>query len=237
MAETKDKNGGDKRNIHAAHRERMRRKFDEIGFKGWSKYEIVEYMLYYCIPRGDTNPQSHGLLDYSCGSVVNLLNDACDGDKLKCVEGIGEKTVLYLRCLKEFIDYYRAEELRYKPVRLTRDNFLDVINSIGMSKENENIFMICLDKWMRIKNIIDLTVGSGMYGASTETEKIVRFAATSNAANVVLVHNHPSGFAGISKQDVLMTNKIDSLLKTLNIFLVDHYIIADGRILSVRMST
>ena len=237
MAETKDKSGGDKKNIHAAHRERMRSKFDEVGFKGWSKYEIVEYMLYYSIPRGDTNPQAHRLLDYSCGNVVNLLADACDGDKLKCVEGIGGKTVLYLRCLKEFIDYYRAEELKHKPVRLTRDNFLEVINSIGMSKENENIFMICLDKWMRIKNIIDLTMGSDMYGASTKTEKIVRIAAVSGAANVVLVHNHPSGFTGISKEDVLMTNKIDSLLRTLNIFLVDHYIVADGRVVSVRMLT
>lgn len=235
MAGTKEKNNN-KKNVHSGHRERMQNKFKEIGFKGWSKYEIMEYMLYFSIPRADTNPYAHSLLDYSCGSVVKLLNDACDGDKLKSVAGIGDKTILYLKSLKSFIDYYRAEELKYKPIRLTRDNFTEVINSIGMSRENENIFMICLDKHMRIQNVLDLTVDSDMYGARTDTDKVVRYAAASNAANVVLVHNHPSGFDEISKQDIIMTNKIDSMLRTLNIFLVDHYIIADDKIVSVRMS-
>ena len=238
MAGTKDKKSAEKRNSerHAGHRQRMRDKFDTVGFDGWSKYEIVEYMLYYARPRVNMNNIAHDLLDFSCGNIVDMLDDACIKDKLKCISGVGDEVIRFLRGLKEFVNYYKREELKHKRVKLTRSNFNEVVNAIGMSKENENIFMICLDRRMQIKNVIDLTVGSDMYGATTEMDRIIRLAAGAKAENVVLLHNHPSGRAEVSRQDVMFTDRVDSMLKTLDIFLVDHYIIAGGKVVSIKMS-
>lgn len=50
-------------NEHSGHRERMRKKFIENGFDVFETHEALEMFLYYAIPRKDTNPLAHRLLD------------------------------------------------------------------------------------------------------------------------------------------------------------------------------
>ena len=59
-------------NIHAGHRSRMRQRFLETGFAGFPPHEVLEMLLYYGIPRRDTNPLAHKLLaEY--GSLHSVL--------------------------------------------------------------------------------------------------------------------------------------------------------------------
>ncbi len=237
--EKKNRSGKDRRkkkSIHTGHRERMRAKLKAVGFQGWSQYEILEYMLYYVLAGKDTNEIAHELMSYSCGGIASVLRDACDGFKLKDVKGVGEDTVLYLRSLKYLIDYYRIEELKNKPLVFNRDSINDIISILDLRSSNEKLVMLCLDRAMRIKNMVDITTESSTYSAGTSVDRIVNCAANAHAANVVLIHNHPSGSAKISSQDVLITNQADALLKTLDIFLVDHFIVAQNKMVSVKMS-
>ena len=45
--------------IHDGHREKMRRRFLETGLEGFADHEALELLLYYAIPRRDTNPIAH----------------------------------------------------------------------------------------------------------------------------------------------------------------------------------
>ena len=49
--------------IHKNHRERMRKRFSEHGFDGFAEHEVLEMLLYYAIPRRDTNPLAHSILN------------------------------------------------------------------------------------------------------------------------------------------------------------------------------
>ena len=118
----------EKENIHKSHRQRMRDKFDEIGFKGWSDYEILEYMLYNVYRQGDTNPVAHRLLNYGMGNIVNVLKSSYNFDMANNIDNVGENTVRFLRSLKEFIDYYKRKELEYEPIQLKRDNLPDILS-------------------------------------------------------------------------------------------------------------
>jgi serine/threonine protein kinase len=53
------------------------------------------------------------------------------------VMNVGDETVLFLRSIKEFIKFYKLEELKYKPVKLSRENIREVINIIGFSTDKE----------------------------------------------------------------------------------------------------
>lgn len=48
--------------IHDGHREKMRRRFLETGLEGFADHEALELLLYYAIPRRDTNPIAHALM-------------------------------------------------------------------------------------------------------------------------------------------------------------------------------
>ena len=131
-------------NIHKNHRQRMRAKFNETGFKGWSDYEILEYMLYNVYRQGDTNPVAHRMLEYSADNIVSLMKNSRDFRMVSDLKNVGETAVLFLRSLKEFVDYYKKQELKFEPKKLTRENFMDIVNVIGFEDDKEDILMIFL---------------------------------------------------------------------------------------------
>lgn len=225
----------EKVNIHKNHRKRMREKFDEIGFNGWSRYEILEYMLYNVYLQQDTNPIAHNIMDYNMNSFVRMFENSKDFRMAEDVDGVGEKTVLFLRSLKAFLDYYRAEELKERPVQLTRDNFMDVIHTVNISTENEEIIMVCLDKFLRVKSVVRLTEYSDEGFAVARIDKIARVATQSGAKSVVLVHTHPSGCPDVSIDDVHMTAEVDKLLSALHVSLIDHFIISGDKLVSIKV--
>ena len=73
--------------LHANHRQRMRRRFEQQGgFSGFAEHEVLEYILYLALPRVDTNPLAHRLID-RFGGLCQVL-EASEADILT-VEGAG----------------------------------------------------------------------------------------------------------------------------------------------------
>ena len=49
--------------VHKGHRKTLKKKFIENGLDVFEPHEALELYLYYAIPRKDTNPLAHRLLD------------------------------------------------------------------------------------------------------------------------------------------------------------------------------
>lgn len=64
-------------NCHAGHRQRMRERYQQAGFSGFSMHEILEMLLYPAYTRINTNPIAHKLLD-TFGSLENLFRHAAE---------------------------------------------------------------------------------------------------------------------------------------------------------------
>ena len=79
--------------IHDGHREKMRRRFLETELEGFADHEALELLLYYAIPRRDTNPIAHALME-RYGSLSAVLNAPVDD--LRQVDGIGESAAILL---------------------------------------------------------------------------------------------------------------------------------------------
>ena len=214
----------------------MRERFEKVGFEGWSKVEILEFLLYSVYTRCDTNPIAHRLLDYNRDSFVKLLNNADDPAMSEYVEGVGRNTLLFLRSLRLFMDYYRDEEVKENPIRLTSDNFADFLRTVKFSDEKEEIILICLDRGMRSKCLIRLTEQSDYDFAVAKIDKVVRAATQSGASNVILVHNHPSGNKMVSVDDITMTIRMRDILNPFGIHLVDHFIVCGDDVVSIFMT-
>jgi len=70
-------------------------------------------------------------------------------------------------------------------------------------------------------------------GTSVYPREVVKEALAVNAAAVILAHNHPSGVAEPSQADERITRRLKSALELVDIRLLDHLVIGDGRATSM----
>lgn len=222
-------------NIHKNHRQRMRERFNATGFNGWSDYEILEFMLYNAYRQGDTNPIAHRMLDYSADSIVNLMRNTRDFRMVNDLKDVGETTVLFLRSLKAFVDYYKLKELTFEPKRLVRENFMDIVNVVGFSPDKEDILMICADAFLNVLCVTNITESSGPMYALTSAERIVKTATMNGSKYVMIVHNHPNGNEDISLEDIEITKHVDDLLRNIGIIFIDHIVISNKKTISIKI--
>ena len=94
--------------IHKGHRERMRKQLKTSGMDSLSDVQVLEVLLYYAIPRADTNPIAHRLLE-RFGSLSGVLEAA--PDELLNIEGMGDAAAQLISLIpqlerRHFIDIY-----------------------------------------------------------------------------------------------------------------------------------
>ena len=93
---------------HAGHRERLRKRYAENGFAGFAEHEILELLLTFAIPRVNTNPQAHRLID-RFGSLTGVLE--ADQKELQAVEGIGPQAATLLSMMLPLLREYQQKKL------------------------------------------------------------------------------------------------------------------------------
>ena len=218
--------------IHKEHRQRLKERFCREGLDNFNELYVLELLLFYCIPRKDTNPIAHRLLDYF-GSLPAVLN--ASPEELKKVEGVGEATVTFLSLILQVDRYYHTS--RAKPKEILRDS-----NECGkymvpffLNRDTENVFLLCLDAKCEV--ICCKKVGEGnVNSANIPIRRVVEMALGANATSVVLAHNHPSGLAIPSADDIQTTYRVAAALEAVEITLADHIVVADDDFVSMAQS-
>ena len=216
-------------NPHQGHRERKKRQFRAFGLDAFADHEALELLLYYAIPRQDTNPLAHELLR-RFGSLEAVL-DASQED-LTTVPGIGENSALLLRLVPQL--YRRAlAGPRGKTVIL---NTLEKIGHYLLQRYSgevrEVVYELCLDQKGKLLTCCRVAEGSGA-SADFNVRTVLMNAIRCGASLVVLSHNHPSGLALPSAADQTATDRVQRALDTVGIQLLDHIVVADGDYVSM----
>lgn len=210
------------------HRQRMRERFYNEGIDSFEPHEALEMALYFTIPRKDTNQLAHRLIEHF-GSFHAVL-DANREDLVKF--GLTDNTVALLKMLPSFLNYYIQSKVtgtRYLPNTTAMGEY--AINKVG-NRTNEVFGVICLDAQQKLINfeIIDEgTVNKAMINPRKVAECVLR----NNATKAVFVHNHPSGTLSASLADKSLTDRLGSMLKAIDVELLDHIIVANGRFYSM----
>ena len=79
--------------IHDGHRQRLKDRFCKEGLDNFDEHQVLELLLFYCIPRMDTNPIAHALLQ-RFGSLSQVLEAPVE--ELEKVPGIGHNAAVFL---------------------------------------------------------------------------------------------------------------------------------------------
>lgn len=99
--------------------------------------------------------------------------------------------------------------------------------------ETEVLLGFALSARMTLKAVVIFAKG-GDVGASVAVRDVFVPLVRLSAAAFVLCHNHPSGDATPSREDVVLTNRLASAGRILGIELLDHIVVATGGTLSFR---
>ena len=217
--------------LHDGHRQRKREQFLQHGLEGFTDHEVLELLLFYAIPRRDTNETAHRLI--AAFGSLNGVFSASVGE-LSRVEGVGEQTALFLTLLPA-VNKYAALEGR-------KDIILNSVESVGRfflrllrGERREVLYQVCLDAKGKMLSYGRLSSGTASM-APVSVREVVETALRCDASRVLLGHNHPSGVALPSEEDRQITLQIQQALSTMDIRLVDHIVVADGDFVSMAAS-
>ena len=221
-----------KENTHDGHRLRLKKRFLEEGLDCFEPHQVLELLLFYCIPRQDTNPIAHALLDHF-GSLEQVLT--ASPQELQKISGMGESSAAFLSLLNAFCRYYGLHRSQDEKILTKLDECTRYLIPYFGNLRNETVYLLCLDA--KGKVLCCKKVGEGsVNSAAVPIRKIVEIALNANATTAILAHNHPSGLAIPSSEDQLTTRQLATALSTVDIMLADHVVVADGEGVSMRQS-
>ena len=220
---------GQASSIHSDHRQRVRERFLKAGLDDFSEVQVLEMLLFYCIPRKDTNPNAHALL-HTFGSLS--LGREAPVEELARVEGMGLQSATFLSFVTQVGRYYLVNRAQQNTILQTINECGDYLIPYFYGRRNETGFLLCLDA--KCKVLCCKRIGEGsVNSAAVPIRRIVETALAANATSVVLAHNHPSGVATPSEEDIHTSCRVAAALRTVEIAMVDHIIVADDDYVSM----
>lgn len=215
--------------IHDGHREKMRQRFMTGGLDAFADHEILELLLYYAIPRRDTNPIAHALME-RYGSLPAVL--AAPMEDLKRTEGIGESAAVLLHLVPQVCRRARLAQVGEDQVLNSSERAGAYLLECFDGESREVIYQLCLDRKGKLLACKRLGEGS-VASADLDVRRLVENAILTGTSAVILAHNHPSGVALPSDGDYTATMRVRAALNAIGIELADHIIVADGDFVSM----
>jgi len=164
------------------------------------------------------------------GSLRSLLQ-APSGEIVAC-PGIGRGRLGVLRAVPELARRYYSESLPCGEAIHSPSDTETFLQARMRHLDHELFCCLFLDNRHRVLGFSELFRGT-IDGTSVYPREVVKEALAINAAAVILAHNHPSGVAEPSQADERITKRLKSALELVDIRLLDHLIIGDGRATSL----
>lgn len=214
------------------HRRRVKERFLAEGLDHFDEAHVLELLLFYAIPQKDTKPIAKSLMA-RFGSFPLVMEASID--ELKKVEGIGENAAAFLKLVAETGKYYQVKKESDTKILSSPDAFGKFFVPRFRNLRNETVMMICLDAKCKLLCCHELGQGS-VNSANISTRRIAEVALGVNATSVVLAHNHPSGLAIPSNDDINTTRHIAQVLAAVDVVLADHIVVADDDYVSMAES-
>lgn len=212
--------------MHEGHRERLRTKFEKSPDL-LEDHELFELLLFFSIPRANTNETAHALIE-RFGSVRGVID--AEMSSLKSVENVGDKSALLLRVVSEVISRYERSKFEYDTILDDEKRLYQYLHSLFVGTSIEKTYFLLFDSARRLITCEKLAQGDARSN-HIATDDVLNLINRFRPVYAIMTHNHPSGRAQASGDDVYTTNTIFNLLKLHHVSLIDHYIVAGSKII------
>ena len=222
----------DKNNMHEGHRDRLKERFLKEGFDTFEPHNILEFALFFVIPKKDTNELAHILIN-EFGSLSGVFNAPIE--ELMQIKGIGKHAACYLKMLPELARKYYEDEAHDVTILNSTEKAGAFFVPKFIGRTDEHIIIAVLDGRCKVLNCS--TLSSGVVNeVNVSIRKIIELNMKYKAVSAIIAHNHPGGVALPPEADIETTWQICNALRMVNVKLLDHIIVAGNYYVSLRDS-
>lgn len=184
------------------------------GTAGRSAYEISEQ-----------------LLEKNEGSLATL--SGMELSRLRMAEGIGMNRAAMLAAAFELGIRLERHKASAPAVIVTKEDAVALMAPVMSRLRHEEMWALYLSSANGVIEKGRVSQG-GVTSLIVDNKLIVKRAIELLASSVILVHNHPSGVAEPSVEDISLTRRIAEAAALFDIMLIDHIIIAGSNSYSFR---
>jgi len=188
---------------------------------GLCDHELLEILLFNALPRKNTNPIAHKLID-AFGSLSGVFE--ADVEQLKTVDGVGENVALFLKLVGECNRRVKTVNTGVTVLK-TYEDFKRFACVRMRGKLNEVIEFYCIEKNGRVKRVFTFT---NLESSKVEisTDKVSDIFSVAKPYALLVAHNHLSGNSTPSLNDERFTAELQLMCSFNNVLLYDHCIYA-----------
>jgi len=215
---------------HTGHRKRLLSRFSENGLGALHLHEIVELILTFTIQRRDTKPLARELVR-RYRSLSALLNAA--PDELEKVNGIGGQSATLFSLIREIMAYCLKEKYARKSIIAHRHDAEEYLRFHFGGRRDEYVAALFLGNRNQVLETEIIAEGT-VNQCAVYPRSIVEKALRCGAVAIIIAHNHPGGGLKPSEADWTLTGRVFTICKLLDIPLLDHLIIAQQEVVSLK---
>lgn len=204
------------------HRDRLRQRFIQGGPESLPDYELLELVLFLVIPMKDVKPLAKDLLAHF-GSFAAVLNAPLED--LSAVKGLSQTSAIGLKSVQAAAHRLLKQDIMDRPILNSWSRLMEYCQATLAHEKIEHFRVMFLNK--RNELIADEIQQSGTIDHTpVYPREVIKRALALDASAIILCHNHPSGDATPSQDDVVMTDSIVAAGAPFNIVVHDHIIVS-----------
>lgn len=206
--------------------ERPYEKCERFGAEALTETELLAVLLRTGVEGESVLALARKLL---CANGTEDLLSLYDWSKesLMKIRGIGKIKAIQILCLLEFAKRLSKAAALPKLCFETAKSIADYYMHDMCHLKQEHLKLLLLDTKIKLIGEKDVFVGTKDASLVSPRELFIE-ALQKQASNVILLHNHPSGDPTPSKEDILVTKRIQAAGKMIGIELLDHIIIGNN---------
>lgn len=211
--------------------ERPREKLQARGASALSDAELLAILVNTGPPGESVTSMCQRIMGEFGGDLYGLMRS--DLDALVKIRGVGPaKAVTILAAIELGRRIAQVAPSGRQQVR-TPEDLARIFEPRLLALDHEELWVAVLDTKHQLERLVSVYQGS-VNSAQVRTAEIFKEAVRANAPAIALAHNHPSGDPTPSADDIALTANLERAAAILDIELLDHLIIGQGRWLSLR---
>lgn len=214
-------------NTHIGHRERVRRRVSGEGLRALEPHEVIEFLLYYILPRGDVNAVAHRLIN-QFGNVSGVLR--ASAKELRSVEGIGERAAEYFVRLGRVVSACRQTDVEDRLPLSKYESAKEVLITMEEAVETPSAYLLCLDMDSRLLYRREVTPSLAWGEPETVREMLSDILATRARCAMIALY----GAQDIGSYDISHAREMAYILHECGVMLLDVVIVNDKGTRSMR---
>lgn len=209
-------------------------RFERVGPQALTDAELIAIILRTGTVGEDAMSLARKVLELQSGTKQGLMAlTSIPLEELMLIRGIGKVKAIRLKCVAEICSRMQMQKDEARIYFDTPNKVAAYYMERLRHLETEHIYLILTDNKNRLVKEVLLAKGT-VNAAVISAREVFIEALRYHAVHILLLHNHPSGDATPSIEDIQITNQIMEASRLMNILLVDHIIIGDNTFTSLK---